>query len=84
MRKVHFRLAMWAQMPGRDFEKPWAEWLIGSNLPFTLWIKMVEEPLVRSYCWIWGHIVRVDGRGWFCACCLGGSRSEPPPVFHRF
>jgi len=84
LERLHYKLAMWVQMPGNDFDKPWARWLLNSKLPFTLWINLIEKPIVKLHCRIWGHIVRIDGRGWFCACCLGGSRTELPPAFQRF
>ena len=79
-----YRLAMWAQMPGNDFARLWAYWMLTHGWAYSLWFYVIEEPLIWLHCHVFGHIVRADGAGWFCACCLGGSRYQPPPFYKRF
>lgn len=80
-----YKVAMWCQMPGNDYDKPWASWMLNSRFTWLhcFWYRVISEPLVWFYCNVYGHKVVLDGRGWFCACCLGGSRTTRPPAYHR-
>lgn len=65
-----YRLAMWAQMPGDDFDRPWAYWMLSHDWVYSLWMFLIEAPLGWLHCKVYHHEmdVELDGSR-FCPVC---------------
>ena len=79
------KLAQWSQMPGHDFDKPWAFWLLGEGrfqkMAYGLWVKIIEKPLTRICCFNEAHYVIDDHCGKlehrYCVVCQKQMPNSP-------
>lgn len=47
------RLAWWARMPGHDYDKPWASWMLNSeSRPAKALYWIFEKVIERFFCWL--------------------------------
>ena len=49
-------LSYWAHIPGDDFEKPWAKWLLEDEHRWDMWQRFVACPLGKLHCLFHDHI----------------------------
>ncbi len=68
-------IALWSKMPGRDFDRPWAAWMLEHDWLMGVWEHLVEWPLTRLCCLLTGH----EMEAWDCFCLICGKRSLSNP-----
>lgn len=49
-------LAYWSVIPGDDFDKAWAKWLLGSDHRWDTWSRFVAYPMGKLHCLFYDHI----------------------------
>jgi hypothetical protein len=60
----HFQnLALWAQMPGDDFKKKWAQLLFKHEWLYNLWNFCIAQPICFVACIFAGHYIMDDHCG---------------------